>query len=276
MLSALVEAGLLPLEDAERIDRQLDPDAARIHAEQVLTDAFARGLTAQQRRLLAAVTDAQGNPTPPTLARLWAQEDELLWLSVQDELRTIATEQGVTASIGATDALTWQLVNEEIVAWVDEYYTSTDAGDFGSIPNLNATSRQQFADAFQEWQLGNRSAGNFEDGLPQLINELTPIFGPKRVQAIVPTEVTRIFSQTELTAGNANPFVAGWIYSTANDEHVSDLCRGADGAIMLKGETVFSDGKGAPPRHVRCRSNISQVTQPALDALREQGLATNG
>lgn len=276
LLAALVEAGVLSQADAERIHRNSDPAAARAHAEQMLTDAFARGLTAQQRRILSVLDEAQGNPAPRALERLWAQENELLWASVGDDLREVATEQAVRASIGAVDANTWMLVNEEVVNWVDQTYTSTADADFGSIPNLNQTSRTQFADAFQRWQLGDRTPGNYAQGLPQLIAELQPIFGRVRAEKIGITETTRVFSQSELAAGNANPFVEAWLYNTANDSYVSELCRSGEGAVMLKGESVFSDGKGPPPRHVRCRSGITQLTGPALAALREEGFVQPG
>lgn len=276
LLAALVEAGVLSQADAERIHRNSDPAAARAHAEQMLTDAFARGLTAQQRRILSVLDEAQGNPTPRALERLWAQENDLLWASVGDDLRDVATEQAVRASIGAVDANTWMLVNEEVVNWVDQTYTSPDPVDFGSIPNLNQTSRSQFADAFQRWQLGDRTAGNYAQGLPQLLAELQPIFGRTRAERIGVTETTRVFSQSEIAAGNVNPFIDAWLYNTANDSYVSDLCRSGEGAIMLKGESVFSDGKGPPPRHVRCRSSISQLSGPALAALREEGFVQPG
>lgn len=276
LLLALVESGVLSQADAERIERQLSPEAARLHAEGLIAQAFARGLTAQQRRLLNAIDDSQGNPTPRTLERLWAQENELLWASVGDTLRDVATEQAVRASIGTVDANTWMLVNEEVVNAIDTWYTNDGVEAFGSIPNLNVTSRTQFAEAFQRWQLGDRTPGNYAQGLPQLINELQPIFGMVRAERIGVTETTRIFSQAEISAGNANPFIDAWLYNTANDSYVSELCRSGEGAIMLKGESVFSDGKGPPPRHVRCRSSITQLTGPALAALREDGFVQSG
>jgi hypothetical protein len=276
LLSALVEAGILPLQDAERIDRSLDPEAARLHAEQMLTDAFARGLTAQQRRILALVLDAQGFPAPSNLARLWAQEDELLWTSVQDDLRSVAVERGVTASIGASDPDMWLLVNEEAVNWVDTYYTSEDAGDFGSVPNLNVTSRQQVAEALQRWQLGD--LGSLEDGLPQLIRELTPIFGRARAEKIAITEVSRVFAQSELFAARANPFIVYVMWQTAEDELVCPICGPRANRVVGKEEDGFrveSDSTvGYPPAHVRCRCSLTQLTGPAYAALREQGLVT--
>lgn len=280
-LSVLVQAGILPLPDAERIDRSLDPVAARAHAEQLLTDAFTRGLTAQQRRLLNELDATQGNPTPRALERLWAQEDELLWLSVQDDLRGVASEHGVRASINAADPNTWQLVNEEVVNWVDQRYTSPDPVDFGSIPNLNQVSRGQFADALQRWQLGDRTPDNYAQGLPQLINELQPIFGRARAIRIATTEVSRVFAQSELFAARANPFIVYLQWLTANDELVCPICGPRANRVVGKededGFRVATDNAvGYPPAHVMCRCSVTQLTAPALAALQAEGLVEGG
>jgi len=272
LLLALVEAGVISVADAERIDRQLSPDAARDYAEGLITQSFARGLNAQQRRILDVLNDTEGNPTPRQLSRLWQGEDDLLWASVGEDLRSIAIDRAVSASVALGDDSLWQLVNEEVLSWVDDYYVNSDAGNFGSIPNLNETSKNAFAQAFRDWQRGELATAGYRDGLPELIRALEPTFGAVRVEAIAVTEYTRIASQAELAAGNANPDIEGWIYSTANDSRVTELCRSGEGAIMLKGEDTFSDGKGPPPRHVRCRSGISQISGPALEALRRDGL----
>jgi hypothetical protein len=272
LLSALVDAGVLPLADAERIDRSLDPNAARLHAEQLLTDAFLRGLTAQQRRILAVVQEAQGFPTPPTLARLWAQEDELLWASVDDELRAVATEQGVTASIGASDPDMWLMVNEEVINAIDTWYTSDSVEAFGSIPNLNSHARSVVADALANWQLGDRAPGNFADGLPQLINELIPAFGVERARVIATTEATRIFSIAEQAAARANPFVEYLMYQTGEDEITCPVCLPANNTVTPKSSSTFPDGRGFPPRHPNCRCSVTSLTGPAYEALLEQGL----
>lgn len=271
-LSALVEAGLLPLAEAEQIDRSLDPVAARAHAEQLLTDAFARGLTAQQRRLLNVLDSSQGQPTPANLARLWAQEDELLWLGVREDIIDVASEHGVRASINAADPNTWQLVNEEVVNFVDGYYVNPAAGNFGSIPNLNQTSKEEFSRVFQMWQLGDRTPGNYAQGLPQLINELQPIFGLQRARVIAATETSRVFAESERFAAARNPFIEYFQYLASADEKVCPICLPADNTVIPKDSNTFPDGRGFPPRHPNCRCSITQLSGPALQALREEGL----
>jgi hypothetical protein len=275
LLAALVASGVLTQAEADRIARQLDPDAARLHSERVLIDSFRNGLSAQQRRILGLLNDTQGQPTARQLALLWEGEDALLWASVGDDIRSIALERAVSASIGLGDVNTWELVNEEVLAWVDDYYLDADGASYGSIPNLNKTSQTEFARAFTSWQRGELEAAGYNDGLPELIRSLTPVFGASRAERISITETTRIFSESELAAGNANPFVAGWVYNTANDSVVSDLCRPAANSVMLKGESTFPDGLGPPPRHVRCRSSISAISGPALAQLRADRLVNS-
>lgn len=276
LLQALVAAGVISQQDAERIDRQLSPDAARDYAEQQLTDAFANGLTAQQRRILGVLEEAQGQPTPRNLQRLWDLEDDYLWQAVQEPLRDIATEHAIAASIGSVTPDTWMLVNEEVVNWIDERYMSHDPTDFGSIPNLNITSRSQVAEAIQRWQLGDRSPDNFADGLPALINELEPIFGRARSERIAISEVTRVFSQSEIFAARANPDVKYLQWLTAEDELVCVQCGPRANRIVGKEERGFRVATdnlvGFPPIHVMCRCSLTPLTKASADALREQGL----
>ena len=272
LLSALVAAGLLTQADAERMARQMDPAAARAYAEQVLTAAFQRGLTAQQRRVLNLLDRTDGVPTDAELDRLWQGETALMWASVRDNLIAVALERAISARV-AMGANTWNLVNEQVTAWADDYYLDADGTTYGSIPNLNLTSRTQFVQAFTEWQNGDLERAGYVEGLPQLIRALTPTFGPSRAAAISITETTRIFSFAEMAAGDANPEIYGYLYRTANDERVTDLCRSGDGLVMRKGAGTFPDGLGAPPRHVRCRSTITAITEAAYRILQREGMA---
>jgi hypothetical protein len=52
LLAALVQAGVISQADADRINRSMDPAAARAWAEQQLAIAVQNGLSAQQQRLL--------------------------------------------------------------------------------------------------------------------------------------------------------------------------------------------------------------------------------
>jgi hypothetical protein len=274
LLLALVESGLIGLNDAERIDRSLDPARARLHAESLLIESFRNGLSRQQRRALDLLDSSEGRPTAKQLSLFWDTENTLLWRAVSDDVTSVALERAISASIGLGDASMWELVNEEVISFVEDYYISADADNFGSIPNLNQTAKTIVGKAINDWQRGELQTVGYNEGLPTLIRALTPAFGGVRAEAIGITESTRLWSFAELASGNANPDIAGWIYNNAQDSRVSEFCINANGAVMLKGEGVFSDGLGPPPRHPRCRSGIQSVTGPALAALREQGLAT--
>lgn len=289
LLAALVEAGILTPDDAERMDRQLDPAIAQDHAERTLIQSFANGLSLQQRRVLGLLDDTEGNPTPRQLSLLWDGENELLFASVADDLRSVALERAVTASIGATNGVgdeTWQLVNEEVLDWVDGYYVNPDAGNFGSIPNLNETSKTQFTQAFNDWQrgelgiAGRTATGELRQGLDALITALEPTFGLRRAEAIGVTETSRVFAQSEIAASRANPFVTVLLWLTANDERVCPICGPRANLVVAKesdGFRVPTDNTvGYPPAHVRCRCSLTQLTEPALAALREEGLISDG
>ena len=79
-----------------------------------------------------------------------------------------------------------------MLSWVDAYYVNADAAAVGSIPNLNLTSRTQFAQLFADWQRGELGGSATVEGLPQLVQALEPVFGPGRAERIGVTEVTRV------------------------------------------------------------------------------------
>ena len=64
----------------------------------------------------------------------------------------------------------------------DDYYTNLDVELVGSIPNLNATGRTEFARAFLDWQRGELETAGYADGLPQLIRAIEPTFGQVRAE----------------------------------------------------------------------------------------------
>ena len=275
LLAALIQAGLLSQEDADRLNRQLDPDVARIYGEGQLTNAFHRGLFAQQGRILALINDTQGRPTERQLNGLWQGEDARLWASVEDEILRLASEYGVTATISTGSDL-WQLVNEQVVDYAENYYTSTAAANVGSIPNLNQTSRGIVGRLVADWQRGVLPQSNVQDGLPQLIRELEMIFGTTRATTIGVTETTRIFSMAEVAAARANEFITSLMWETSLDEQVCPICGPRHGVVIGKESDGFrvetDDTVGYPPAHVRCRCRLTSLTQPTLEALRAEEL----
>jgi SPP1 gp7 family putative phage head morphogenesis protein len=261
LLLALVQAGILAQADAERIQRTLDPEAARLYAESTLQAAVQGGLTSQQARLVEMVRQTNGSLSPARLDAFWAGEDERLYAALRPTLSGIATERAIVAAVGLVGDETWTLVNEATLDWLDDYYLNADAGAFGSLPNLNLTSRSQFANAFRDWSRGEMEAFGARDGLPQLIRSLEPAFGPTRAARVAMTETTRIFVETERAAGAANPFIEGYTFQTSNDSITCPICAPANGTFAEKGASRFPDGGGFPPRHPGCRCGISPETR---------------
>lgn len=265
LLRALVAAGLLSPDEAERINRTLDPDAARIYAETQIERAFANGLNGQQRRVLELARSANGVPSAMQLNDFWRNEDDLLHVSVNGTLQDVATERAITVAITAQAPDTWRLVNERVLDWLDDYYIDADGLTYGSIPNLNLTSRTRFASAFRDWQRGEfAAAGGFQEGVPTLVRAITPIFGPERAERIAVTETTRIFSETLNQAAQANPTVTAFRLLTSADELVCPICGPLHRQIIIKTETGFIHPTlgpiGFPPFHVRCRCQMLEET----------------
>ncbi len=269
LLAALVQLGIITQQDAERMGRQMDPAALRAYGEQALTQAFANGLSAQRTRLLELLGKVDGRPTPRQIDAFWTKEDEALWTAVQPTIQSIAAEAAVTASVAHNDN-TWQLVNENVLSWVDRYYTSSAAAFVGSVPNLNDTSRQQFANVFAEWQRGTLPETGYERGLPQLIKALEPIFGEGRATRIGVTETTRVFSEGTVAAARDDEFVTHLRWMVSEDEAVCDVCGPLAGQVVPKDETF--EGGLMPPAHVNCRCWLAEETAGTLavaDAQRE-------
>ena len=262
LLAALVQAGIITQPEAERINRSLDPDAARAWAEQQIALAVQGGLSQQQTRLVELVR--RGNVTPAALDAFWAAEDARLWAAVRATFEDVAQENAIAMAVrmGADDAM-WRTVNRAVLDWVGDYYTNADAGAFGSIPNLNLTSRTQFAQVFGQWQRGEIEIGTTAEGLPQLVQALEPTFGPVRAEVIAQTEATRVIVESQRAASVQDEFITHYRFITAADERVCPECGPLHGTIIAKTESGFSNGgrRMFPPLHPRCRCQILEETE---------------
>ena len=271
VINALVAAGLLDPATADIIRRQQDIDAARLWAETIVAEATQAGLSAQQQRLVELVARTNGRPSATDLATFWAGENDLLLaalrpslLSVASERATfaaVASERATFAAVAGGQANAFALINQQVIAWAEDYYINPDAGVYGSVPNLNLTSRTQFANAFIEWQRGELEVGR-PTGLPQLIDALTPIFGPVRAEAIGVTETTRLFVWSQRIAEENNPFTVAFRWLTSADERVCPICGPRHGEVRRKNRD-FSGGVDIPA-HVRCRCHETPETEATL------------
>lgn len=262
MLLALVDLGIIDRETAERIARSLNRDELRTYVERRTIDAFQRGLIGQQSRLIDIVRT--GNE--PTEA-FWREEDRRLFEAVADDLRDVAQEAAIGTGIGAIDVTTWQRVDESLLAWVDEYYRSANFRSYGSVPNLNVFSRNEFANAYQRWQRGEISIAQGE-GLPALIEEITPIFGPDRARRIGITEGTRIIAESRQTAAMENDAIQFMRLFTAADERVCPICGPMHNQTRPKAQRFYVHPTlgqvEGPPFHVNCRCGENEETSATI------------
>lgn len=270
LIAELIQAGLIDAATAELLQRQLDPNAAKLDAEQQLLTAVLNGLQAQQE----AATVGANTLTIDQASALFDANESVLADAILPTVQNIASERAIGQAISVATAFTdaaleasFMRVNENVLGWANTYYVSLQDGDVGSVPNLNATSRRQFLSVFEQWnrgQLENQQDGQ-NRGLPNLIEALESTFGPSRAEAIATTEVTRIFGEATKAAGRASDIVTGFQWVTAADERVCPICRPLNGMIIPKAEDTWRHpeperGAVSHPAHVRCRCDLLMVT----------------
>jgi SPP1 gp7 family putative phage head morphogenesis protein len=274
LLNALLAAGLLDPATAEIVRRQLDPEAARAWAEATLTQATQAGLQGQQGRIIDLVVATDGNPSPAQLDRLWTGENERLLQVMRPALLDVASERAAMAgatslvtSLAAGKGSTFDLINQGVLSWAEDYYIDPDGQTFGSIPNLNLAGRTAFQRAFTAWQQGELEIGS-PAGLQQLIDALQGPFGAERATTIAVTETTRIFSEATKQAGRANPFTTSFRLLTSADERVCPQCGPLHGVVIAKAVDGFTHptlgSVGWPPLHPLCRCSIVEETEGSL------------
>lgn len=251
--------------EAERLNRQLSPEAARAYAEQVMGQAVQQGLLAQETRYLDLVERANGLVSPAQLDAFWLAEDGALWETIRPTLLDLISERSVAAAVSFGNVDGWTAVNESVISWAEDYYASADGALYGSIPNLNLTSRTQVLQAFTEWQRGELQTAGFADGLPQLVRSLEPVFGATRAENIAVSETTRIFTESKRMAADQEPTITGFTLQTAVDELVCPICGQVQGQFQPKRSQGFVHPTmgliGWPPFHPRCRCDPQEATR---------------
>ena len=259
LLAALVQLGIIDRTTADRITRNLDPQQAQAWAEGVMFDNFAAALDGQRSRLLDMLDATNGRPTAAQLDAFWRAEDDAFFANVQRGLYDVAQERAITSivSTGAFDM--WELVNQTVIDWVNDYYTNLDVELVGSIPNLNATGRTEFARALLDWQRGELETAGYADGLPQLIRAIEPTFGQVRAERIAVTETTRIHYEATYQAAQANPYTTHLRWYSAADDRVCVLCGPNHLVAIPKAQRVWPNGASVPA-HVNCRCSVIEET----------------
>ena len=275
LLAALVAAGVIDQATAERLNRQMDSDAARAWAEATLERATTGALAGQQERLIGLLRGNNFNPSDAQWRQFWHDEDARLWADLSDSYRDVASERAAArAIITAQDWSTWEFLNRDVDEWVNAYYTSPGLLDVGSVPNLNTTAREQVAEAFLRWTRGGRDLEPGADGgLPVLVGQLEPVFGPMRAKRIAVTETTRIFVEGNRSVNDDNPVITGYQVLTAADERVCPICGPLHGVFREKASRTYQHptigGIAGPPFHVNCRCDEIEATAQT------QGIALN-
>lgn len=224
------------------LERVLDVAAKALPSEDG-GDAVRRGIEDDATMDLGR---ALGEGLAVTLANPWATADQVdaamsgaLTLAVtrmleQSALAGVAQAQ---LELGSLD-VDWGLVNRDAAAWARGY-----AGEL--IRGLNATTAQAMRQEIAQWM---------ESGEPldQLARRLAPTFGEMRGRVIAETEVTRAFAEGQMRA-LSRAGVERWMWNTAGDERVCDICGPRDGQVYEVGRDE------PPPAHVRCRCWVSGV-----------------
>ena len=259
ILAALVQAGALTPLEANRLDRLLNESAGRVWAEREIASAFARALRLQQGRLQSFLEDEGARLSDPALTEWWRREDRLLYDDVAPSLRYVAGDWAILSAVRSGGLDSWQAVNEGVNNWLETYYLSLDAGDFGSIPNLNATARTQAGNLISAWQRGELEAATAQGGLPQLVAAMEETFGPERATRVAVTEVTRIYAEATRAAAQANPTTTALRWDSVSDSLVCPVCGPLHGRTIDKRARAFPGGF-FPPAHPGCRCVVVEET----------------
>ena len=186
-------------------------------------------------------------PTP--LDPQWWQEEAA---ALYEEMLPLFLAAFALGLDGGTDALPLNLqplvnpnvFNQAAIDYTREYrYTY--------IKDITETTMNLTRQAIENWIKGGQS-------LDVLEAQLAGIFGEARAARIAATEVTRAFSQGNLTAWESTGFVRSAVWMTSQDERVCPICSDHEGEHVGIG-----DIDAAPPNssHPGCRCWL----QPEVD-----------
>jgi len=180
--------------------------------------------------------DALGDPPDPNNLPYEFWEGKELRAVIEPLLINIFLVSAETLMIETSIGIEWGLVNQRAIDWVSKY-------TFELVRGINDTTREILRSALDTY---------FRDRLTlkQLIDMLSPAFGPVRAEMIAITEVTRAAVNGELSLVNMIELdnrnikmIPNW--QTANDDRVCPICGPKHGKVITDGEY--------PPAHPRCR-----------------------
>lgn len=222
-------------------------EALRLQHERQMQRAVGDYLTAQQKRVTAAIRSADAKALERKGAEavtqlsfddvFWQNEIDILYSICFKEIAAAATDgvqnagDDLLAQVGV--GIDYDLVNADVTKQIKAY-------TFDLVKDITDTTRTELQTKIAAWQ---------ESGQPldDLIEALTPTFGEARAKLISSTEVTRAFATGNQAAWTASGVVDGMEWSTANDELVCPVC------APLNGTKLDLDAEDIPPAHPACR-----------------------
>lgn len=177
-------------------------------------------------------------------AAFWDAENQTLFkllFPICEEACQVAAKQAVDMLEIDTD-ISWGLVNKTAREWAKQY-------TYGMVKGINGTSQAILQSEFDWW---------ISSGLPldDLIEKLTPYWGPVRAEMIGVTETTRVYMEGNLIGWRASEVVEGVMILNAEDDNVCVICDPTENPPIGEVCALDSDGVpgfGWPPFHVRCR-----------------------
>lgn len=189
-------------------------------------------------------------PTPLE-SSFWQEEESDLY----EELLPLFLAALAAGMDGGTDALPanlQMLVNPDVFNQAAIDYTRQYRYTY--IRDITETTRKQTQDAIVNWIQTGQS-------LDVLEQSLAGVFGETRAANIAATEVTRAFSQGNMTAWESTGFVTSGEWMTAQDERVCPICGSHEGEHVGIG-----DIDAAPPNasHPGCRCWLKPVVDEEL------------
>lgn len=226
----------------------------------------------------------------PLFPEFWDREQRLRYEALNDlvlDTMLAGMSNAVPLMPAALQPLiSWEVVNEAALAWLRQYESDI-------LNQIDIVTERQARQIIADWTRSGQP-------LDVLKNEMAPIFGRTRAEAIASTEVTRIFAQGNLMVWQSTGVVGGKVWQTARDERVCPFCGPLHNQIVeidadfsLTAETMAASpqmkgllGAGynpdaalaraqrmlssvgaiasAPPWHTRCRCWLKPVVDLGL------------
>ncbi len=193
----------------------------------------------------------------------WALEAERLFniMLPYVEAAVSSGELGALAELGLLGVDIEAIPNLDAIGFANSY-------TFDLVSGITGRTQQDLQDKFTAWIASG-------EPLPDLIDQLGPMYSPVRAEMIAVTEVTRIFAEANLAVWGISGMVEGKRWLTAFDDIVCPICKPINTKTAgLNSSFEGGDGREYthPPAHVRCRCWLQPVL--TLAKVFELGLNT--